>query len=213
MIGIVFNLVIYIFAEPIINMFATKTDPNYDLFVEFGIDSLRIFLMICFVNSFEMSTSILLQSLGSVKKSTFVAFLRQITLFIPLCLIFTNFTSMGLYGALYAGPIADIVCFIIVIFIFRSDYKKIGKIEVQSNTLVDDTSTKNILNDKVIITISREYGSGGRYIGRMVADKLGIKFYDKDLVTLVAKEEGFSEKFIEENEQKKKFSSTFNSEY
>lgn len=181
--------------------------------MEFGIDSLRIFLMVCFVNAFEMSTSILLQSLGSVKKSTFVAFLRQIILFIPLCLILTNFTDLKLYGVLYAGPIADITCFIIVIFIFMSDYKKIGK-EVQSNTLlIDDTSTNNILNQKVIIAISREYGSGGRYIGRMIADILEIKFYDKDLVSLVAKEEGLSEQFIEENEQKKKFSSTFNSEY
>lgn len=212
-IGIVFNLMIYVFAGQLINLFATKTDPNYDLFMEFGIDSLRIFLMVCFVNAFEMSTSILLQSLGSVKKSTFVAFLRQIILFIPLCLILTNFTDLKLYGALYAGPIADITCFIIVIFIFMSDYKKIGK-EVQSNTLlIDDTSTNNILSEKVIIAISREYGSGGRYIGRMVADILEIKFYDKDLVSLVAKEEGLSEQFIEENEQKKKFSSTFNSEY
>ena len=75
-IGIVFNLVVYIFAEPLTNLFATKSDPNYDLFIEFGIDSLRIFLMVCFLNSFEMSSSILLQSLGSINKSTFVAFLR-----------------------------------------------------------------------------------------------------------------------------------------
>lgn len=129
-IGIVFNLIVYIFPGQLMNLFGTKTDPNYDLFMEFGIDFLRIFLMVCFVNSFEMSTSILLQSLGSVKKSTFVAFLRQIILFIPLCLIFANFTDMGLYGALYAGPIADIVCFIIVIFVFMADYRKIGKAEV-----------------------------------------------------------------------------------
>lgn len=184
-----------------------------NVMTKFGIDFLRTFLMICFVNSFEMCTSILLQSLGSVKKSTFVAFLRQIILFIPLCLILANFTSLKLYGALYAGPIADIICFVIVIFLFKAEYKKIGKTQVQSNALIDDTSTNNILEDKVIIAISREYGSGGRYIGRMIADKLGIKFYDKDLVSLVAKQEGFSEEFIEENEQKKKFGSTFNSEY
>ena len=36
--------------------------------------------------------------------------------------------------------------------------------------------------EKKIITISREFGSGGRTVGRMVADKLGIPFYDKELV-------------------------------
>ena len=212
-IGIVFNLITLIFPEQLINLFATKTDPNYNLFMEFGIDFLRIFLMVCCLNSFEMSTSILLQSLGSVKKSTFVAFLRQIILFIPLCLIFANFTDLKLYGALYAGPVADAICFTIVIFIFKSDYSKIGKKHTKSNTLIDNINKKNLLNDKIIITISREYGSGGRYIGRMVAEKLGIKFYDKDLVSLVAKESNLSESFIEENEQKKKFNSKFNSDY
>ena len=47
-IGIAFNLMIYVFAGQLINLFATKTDPNYDLFMEFGIDSLRIFLIIWF---------------------------------------------------------------------------------------------------------------------------------------------------------------------
>lgn len=212
-IGIIFNLTTYIFAEQLINLFATKTDPNYRLFIKFGIDSLKIFLMVCFLNAFEMSSSILLQSLGSVKKSTFVAFLRQIILFIPLCLILTNFTNLKLYGALYAGPIADAICFIIVIFIFKSEYKKIGKTKTDSNTLTANINNKNILNNKAIITISREYGSGGRYIGKLVAEKLGIKFYDKELVSLVAKKSNLSESFIEENEQKKKFNSTFNSEY
>lgn len=212
-IGIIFNLTTFVFAKPLINLFATKTDPNYKLFIEFGVDSLRIFLMVCFLNVLEMSTSVLLQSLGSIKKSTFVAFLRQIILFIPLCLIFANFTNLKLYGALYAGPIADIICFIIVIFIFKKEYKKIGKTEIKSNFLTVEVEKKNILNNKVVITISREYGSGGRYVGRLIAEKLGIKFYDKDLIKLVAKESNLSESFIEENEQKKKFNYKFNSEY
>ena len=50
-----------------------------------------------------------------------------------------------------------------------------------------------------IITISREFGSGGRSIGREVADRLGIPFYDKELVDQIALESGFSPTFIEEN--------------
>ena len=51
---------------------------------------------------------------------------------------------------------------------------------------------------KRIITISREFGSGGRTIGKMVAEKLGIAFYDKELIEKIAEETGFSQKFIEE---------------
>lgn len=53
--------------------------------------------------------------------------------------------------------------------------------------------------EKKIITISREFGSGGRTIGRKVADILGIPFYDKELVEQVALESGFAPQFIEEH--------------
>ena len=52
---------------------------------------------------------------------------------------------------------------------------------------------------KTIITISRQFGSGGRTIGRKVAETLGIPFYDKELVEQVALESGFAPKFVEEH--------------
>ncbi len=54
---------------------------------------------------------------------------------------------------------------------------------------------------KKIITISREYGSGGSAIGKIVAEKLGYKYYDKQLIDLAADESGLSPKFIEKSEQ------------
>ena len=53
--------------------------------------------------------------------------------------------------------------------------------------------------EKKIITISREFGSGGRTIGSMVAEKLGIPFYDKELVDQIALESGFAPQFVEEH--------------
>ncbi len=52
---------------------------------------------------------------------------------------------------------------------------------------------------KRIITISRQFGSGGRTVGRIVAEKLGIPFYDKELVEQVALESGFAPTFVEEH--------------
>ncbi len=49
-----------------------------------------------------------------------------------------------------------------------------------------------------ILTISREFGSGGRSIGRAVAEKLGIPFYDRELVNKVALETGFTKEYIAE---------------
>lgn len=55
---------------------------------------------------------------------------------------------------------------------------------------------------KKIITISREYGSGGRQIGQIVADKLGIPFYDRKIIEETAKEAGLSPEFVEGHEEK-----------
>ena len=53
--------------------------------------------------------------------------------------------------------------------------------------------------EKKIITISREFGSGGRTVGRIIAERLGIPFYDKELVDQVALESGFAPHFVEEH--------------
>lgn len=56
--------------------------------------------------------------------------------------------------------------------------------------------------ENLVITISREYGSGGHEIGQCLADKLGIAFYDKSLIDITAKESGFTADYISKNEQK-----------
>ena len=53
--------------------------------------------------------------------------------------------------------------------------------------------------EQKIITISRQFGSGGRTVGHLVAEKLGIPFYDKELVEQVALESGFAPHFVEEH--------------
>ena len=54
---------------------------------------------------------------------------------------------------------------------------------------------------KKIITISREYGSGGRLIGKLVAESLGYDFSDKELIDMAAQESGLSPDFIKKTEQ------------
>ena len=52
---------------------------------------------------------------------------------------------------------------------------------------------------KRIITISREFGSGGRFIGEEVAKKLGIAYYDKNIISQIAEKSGLSSEYIQEN--------------
>ncbi len=55
---------------------------------------------------------------------------------------------------------------------------------------------------KYVITIGREYGSGGRFIGKKVADMLGIPFYDNELITEACKDSGLSPAVFETFDEK-----------
>ena len=58
------------------------------------------------------------------------------------------------------------------------------------------------MNNNYAITIARQYGSGGREIGKLLAERLKIDFYDKELISLVAKKNGMSEKMFENVDEK-----------
>ena len=55
---------------------------------------------------------------------------------------------------------------------------------------------------KIIITIGRQFGSGGRYVGRLLAEKLDIPFYDKELLSEAAKQSGICEEIMEEHDER-----------
>lgn len=57
----------------------------------------------------------------------------------------------------------------------------------------------NLFDMKKVITISRQFGSGGRLIGRELANRLGYRYFDKELIEEVAKETGLDKEFIEKN--------------
>lgn len=59
---------------------------------------------------------------------------------------------------------------------------------------------------KKLVTISREYGSGGRIIGKLLAEKLGVPFYDKEIIDMAVEESGYSREIIEGAELKAKSS-------
>ena len=209
-IGIIFNLLFVLFPKQITGIFISSNDASYNLFMEFAVLMCHSFLLVISLNALEMTTSIVIQSLGNVVKSTAVTFIRQIILLIPISLILAFVFNKGIYGILYAGCIADVLCFIITIFIIKSEYKKLGK-EVINETYQEKEQTNNTYNGKhIVITISREYGSGGRFVGRLVAEKLGLPFYDKELISLSAKESGLSEEYVKMTDEKKKSASYTN---
>ncbi len=201
--GIVFNLIFVLFPSELTSLFIAKSDPNYDLVIKFAILTCHSFTLLMGLNALEITTSVVVQSLGNVLKATMVSFIRQIILFIPIACLLGLVLNKGIYGVLYAGAISDAICFIICIFIFGSEYLKLTKKDVKKDYQNDDIINQNNYKGKhIVITISREYGSGGRYVGELLAQKLNIAFYDKKIINLSAEKSGLSKEYIEKIDEK-----------
>ena len=67
------------------------------------------------------------------------------------------------------------------------------------NDAADQETSTSACNS--VITISREFGSGGRQIGKLLADQLGFHYYDSELIRLVAEKSGYTPEYVEQNEQ------------
>lgn len=200
-VGLIFNIIFYLFPKEIVSIFITNSDPNYKLFLEFAVIICHSFLLVMGLNFLEMTTSITVQSLGNVKKATMVSFIRQIILFIPIACFMAIYLHKGIYGVLNAGPIADAITFFIALVIFYSEYRKLS-IKENSTNLEDIKVNNTYKGKKIVITISREYGSGGHYVGELLAKRMGINFYDKNLINLISKKSGLSKEYVEANNQK-----------
>ena len=208
-VGIIFNIVFILFPRELASIFISSTDSSYELFMEFAELMCHSFLLVICLNALEMTTSIVIQSVGNVFKSTAVSFIRQIVLLIPISLILAFVFNKGLYGVMYAGCIADAICFVITSFILLSEYKKLD-IKESKEVNLESNSLNSYDGKHVVITISREYGSGGRFVGKLVSEKLGIPFYDKEIINLASKKSGLNADYIESIDQTKKGSSYIN---
>ncbi len=116
--------------------------------------------------------------------------------FVPLVIILPIF--MGVEGALYAAPVADLIGIIITTILLVLFFKKLDKEEITGDSDAEILDSKN----GVIITISRMHGSRGKYIGEQVAKKLNIPYYCKELTAIAAQESGLDKEFISKLNQK-----------
>ena len=66
-----------------------------------------------------------------------------------------------------------------------------------------------MIKDKFVITIARQYGSGGKTIGQMLSERLQVPYYDRDLIRLASDESGISEALFEKADEKVKIRNLF----
>lgn len=209
-VSIIAFILFQVIPEKLIGIFGSGDE----LYNEFACLTFRVFLMLTMFNGIQISSGIFFQAIGKPSKSAFLTLSRQILFFIPAAIVLSNI--FGLMGVLYAGPVSDGLAFIIAVILLVLETKKLGnEAEVSENVEKKEENVINSDNTNIVITIAREYGSGGRYVGKLLSDMLGFKLYDKNLIQIVSNESGLSASYIEENEQNihGNLLSSFNTQY
>lgn len=177
--------------EAIPQVFIQMFGADGELYTQFAVRCLRIYLSLIMLTCTQKVCAIFLQSIGHAKKAAPLSVLRDVFL-----ILFSILAPMvlGVTGIFWAAPVADVIAMLItgVIMVrlwreLREEGERLPKMSAQ---------TIQPSRPGVIVTISREHGSAGKRIGQLVAQKMGIPCYYKEMVAIAAQESGLAEEFI-----------------
>lgn len=191
-IGIISTLVFELCPRFVVGLFGSPNNiPNPNDYWEFGKKVFRIFVSLVTFTCFVKMTSIFFQAVGKPFKAILASLIRDIVCFVPLIFILPILLN-GIDGILLAAPIADVIAMVIATTLTIRYMKSLDNqtLSKEENIIIEKS------NPGIIITIAREHGSGGKQIGKLLAEKLNIPFYYKEMMYLAAKESGLDQEFI-----------------
>ena len=195
LIGISFTTIFQLAPEFVIKLFGTPSNiSNPDDYWEFGVMTMKIFMSLICISCVIKVNSIFFQAVGKPIQAAITSMIRDIVCFVPLIIILP-LISQNVESILWSAPISDFIAMIVTAILSISFIKSLQKTET-----VEEVGEVNAVikpsRKGVIIAIAREHGSSGKQIGKMVAQKLGIPFYCKEMTVLAAQESGLDREFI-----------------
>ena len=162
-----------------------------ELYTTFAVHCLRIYLALLIFTCLQKACAMFLQSIGHAKTAVPLSVLRDVLL---IAFSFIIPLRLGVTGIFWAAPAADALAMAVTAVVVLRVWRQMGVSVTQ-----DMQSTKTVLQPSspgVIITIAREHGTAGKRIGQLVAGKLEIPCYYKEMTALAALESGLSKDFI-----------------
>lgn len=169
-----------------IRMFGSADDPMY---FDFAVLCLRVYLALILVTCVQKVCAIFLQSIGKAKCAAPLSILRD-ALLIVFSLLIPIY--LGVTGIFWAAPIADVFAILITAVVMVRVWKELS----QEKKAQAPAAAIQVSHQGAIITIAREHGSAGKRIGQLVAQRLHIPCYYKELVAIAAQESGLAQEFI-----------------
>ena len=176
----------------VVGMFGAPTNiPNPENYWIFGEKTFRIFLCLVTFTCIIKMTSIFFQAVGKPIRAVVASMIRDIVCFIPLIILYPAVFG-GVEAILFAAPSADLLAMIVAMALTVPFLRSLKASTAEEKSEVVLKPSKK----GVIITIAREHGSSGKQIGKLVAERLGIPFYYKEMTALAAQESGLDKEFI-----------------
>ncbi|MBO5907462.1 MAG: MATE family efflux transporter [Clostridia bacterium] len=193
-IGASFTAIFQLAPELVIGMFGTPSNvPNPEDYWEFGIMTMKIFMSLISISCLIKVNSIFFQAVGKPVQAAVTSVVRELLCFVPLIIILPLVTG-GVESILFAAPISDFIAMIVTATLSVSFIKSLQKTESTEAPSVSIMPSKK----GVIVTVSRQHGTSGKQIGKILAEKLSIPFYCKEMTALAAEESGLSLEFIDD---------------
>lgn len=122
-IGVVLELFALVFANQLLLLFGAESD----LYMEFGVKCIRIFMCLSFMFAIQTTTSNIFMALGRAVKGAALAFIRNAL--VPVCSGLILCRVIGVDGVLFEGPLSGLVGLVLVCVLMSHEWKQLGKIE------------------------------------------------------------------------------------
>lgn len=202
-IGIISMLLFEFAPSYIVSLFGGHAN-NLEFYQEYACLAFRIYLGGILLCCIQKASCIYLQSIDKPYKAMTLSLMRDVILLVPGVCIFG--LCGNLYTMLWAGPVADIGAFIVTVIFATVECRKISKLAKENIEEDNINEVKTEVKDNFVISIGREFGSGGRYIGQELAKRLNIKCYDNELLAKVSEDYNIDMEMLEKVDEKQKSS-------
>lgn len=195
-VGIVSTLIFEICPQVVISIFGSGND---ELYLEYAVRTFRVFLSLVIFTCVIKMSSIFFQAVGKPIMAVIASLTRDIICFVPLVILIPsifegNQAGTGINGILFAAPAADIIGMIVAVCLtvryFKTMETGAGGEPVSEDVIIRPS------HRGIIVTIAREHGSCGKRIAQLVAERMGVACYYKEMTALAAKEIGLDQQFV-----------------
>ncbi len=191
--------------DKIVAMFGGHAN-NIEFYKEYACLAFRLYLGGILLCCIQKASCIFLQSIDKPYKAMTLSLMRDVIILVPgVCILGL---CGNLYTMLWAGPVADIGAFIVTVIFVTMECRKITKLAKDSKVEDNTNIVSQESNEKgnFIISIGREFGSGGKYIGQELAKRFNIKCYDNELLAKVSEDYNIDMAMLEKVDEKQKSS-------